>query len=175
MALNLDQKKAIVSEVTEVASQALSLVAADYRGLTVAQMNALRKKARENGVYLRIVRNTLARLALKDTVFACVDEMLNGPLILAFSKEEPGAAARLLRDYVKEFESFEVKVIALGEKLLAASALDAVANLPTRDEALSKLMAVMKAPVEKLARTLAAPQVKLVRTLAAVRDQKQAA
>jgi large subunit ribosomal protein L10 len=173
--LNLEAKKAIVDEVAAIAAQAYSAIAAEYRGLTVEQMNALRTKAREGGVYLRVVRNTLARRAVADTDFACMQDELVGPLVLAFSMEEPGAAARVLGDYAKENDKLVVKSLAFGGKVLPPSELKALASLPTREQALAQLMAVMKAPVEKLVRTLAEPHAKLVRTLAAVRDQKQAA
>ncbi len=173
MPLRLDDKKAIVAQVAEVASTAVSAVAADYRGLTVGEMTQLRVKARNSGVYLRVVRNTLARRAVEGTEFSCMQEGLVGSLILAFSKEEPSAAARLVKDFVKEHKKLEVKLVAIGGKLLDASDVDAVAKLPTYDEAISQLMSVMKAPLNKLVGTLAAPNTKLVRTLVAVRDQKQ--
>jgi large subunit ribosomal protein L10 len=173
--LNLEAKKAIVDEVAAIAAQAYSAIAAEYRGLTVEQMNALRTKAREGGVYLRVVRNTLARRAVADTDFACMQDELVGPLVLAFSMEEPGAAARVLGDYAKENDKLVVKSLSFGGKVLPPSELKALASLPTREQALAQLMAVMKAPVEKFVRTLVEPHAKLVRTLAAVRDQKQAA
>lgn len=172
MALNLQAKKQIVDEVANVASTAISVVAADYRGLSVGQMTELRKKARESGVYLRIVRNTLARLAVDGTSFSCIQAELKGPLILAFSKEEPGSAARLLRDFAKENEQLTVKLVSIDGELLGAGGLDAVASLPTRQEALAKLVTVMQAPIVKFVRTLAEPKAKFVRTLAAVRDKK---
>lgn len=175
MALNLEQKKAIVAEVAEVAKSALSAVIADYRGLTVAELNDLRVKARDSGVYLRVVRNTLAKRALENTEFSCLHESLIGPLVFAFSREEPSAAARLMRDFVKDHEILEVKALAIGGQMLPASELQTVAKLPSRDEAIASLMAVMQAPIAKLVRTLAEPHAKLVRTLAAVRDKKQAA
>lgn len=175
MALNLEQKKAVVAEVTEVAAAALSIVAAEYRGLTSGQMAALRAKARNGGVYLRVVKNTLARRALEGTNYACMNDVLTGPLLLAFSQEDPGSAARLLKDFVKDNDKLVVKAISLGETVLDGSQLKAVADLPTRDQAISMLMGVMKAPIEKFVRTVAAPHTKLVRTVAAVRDQKQAA
>lgn len=175
MALNLEAKKAIVTEVAEVARQALSAVAADYRGLTVAEMNDLRIKARNSGVYLRVVRNTLACRAVEGTDFECMKEGLLGPLVLAFSQEEPGAAARLIRDYVKTNDKLEVKLLSIGGKALEPHQLDALAKLPSKDESIAMLMRVMNAPIEKFVRTLAAPHTQLVRTLAAVRDQKQAA
>ena len=173
--LTKEQKEAIVAEVAIVARGAHSAIAAEYRGLSVEQMTKLRQDARNAGVYLRVVRNTLARRALTDTGYACMSDSLKGPLILAFSKEEPGAAARVMRDFAKDNDKLVVKAIALSGNLLAPGDLAALATMPTRDEALSQLLAVMKAPIGKLASTLQAPVGKLVRTVAAVRDQKQAA
>jgi len=173
--LTKEQKEAIVAEVAIVARSAHSAIAAEYRGLSVEQMTKLRHDARNAGVYLRVVKNTLARRALTDTGYACMSESLVGPLVLAFSKEEPGSAARVMRDFAKDNDKLVVKVIALNDKLLTPGDLVALATMPTREEALSLLMAVMKAPIEKLARTIKAPADKLVRTIAAVREQKQAA
>lgn len=173
--LTKEQKEAIVAEVAIVARNAHSAIAAEYRGLSVEQMTKLRHDARNAGVYLRVVKNTLARRALTDTGYACMSESLVGPLVLAFSKEEPGSAARVMRDFAKDNDKLVVKVIALNDKLLTPGDLVALATMPTREEALSLLMAVMKAPIEKLARTIKAPADKLVRTIAAVREQKQAA
>jgi large subunit ribosomal protein L10 len=173
MALNIEDKKAVVAEVADVAQSALSVVAADYRGLTVGQMTDLRSRARNSGVYLKVVRNTLARLAVKGTEFECLADALTGPLVLAFSKEEPGAAARLIRDFSKECDSLEVKSLAIAGQLHGPEQLAAVAKLPTREEALASLCAVMKAPVEKFVRTLAEPHSQMVRVFGAVRDQKQ--
>ncbi len=175
MALRLEQKQAIVAEVSSVAAKAYSAIAAEYRGLTVLQMTELRKRARESRVYLRVVKNTLARRALAETDYACMSESLVGPLLLAFSLEEPGAAARVIRDFAKEHEQLVPKLVAFGGKLYTPEELDRLASLPTKEQAIAMLMAVVKAPVEKLVRTLAEPHAKLVRTLAAVRDQKQAA
>lgn len=174
MVLKLEDKKTIVKEVSGVAEQALSLVAAEYSGLTVGQLNDLRKTARNAGVYMRVVRNTLARRALEGTQFACMQEQLVGPLLLAFSQEDPGAAARLIKEFVKTNEKLKVKALAIDNQLLPASGLDQVASLPTRDEAIALLMSVMKAPIEKFVRTLAEPHAQVVRTVAAIRDQKQA-
>lgn len=173
--LTKEQKEAIVAEVAIVARGAHSAIAAEYRGLTVEQMTKLRQDARNAGVYLRVVRNTLARRALTDTGYACMSDSLKGPLVLAFSKEEPGAAARIVRDFAKTNDKLIVKAIALNGKLLSPGDLEALSTMPTREEALSRLLAVMKAPIGKLASTLQAPVGKLVRTVAAVRDQKQAA
>lgn len=175
MALNLEQKKSIVAEVADVAAAALSAVAAENRGLTVAQLTDLRTKGRQSGVYLRVVKNTLARRAIQGTSFECMGDRLVGPLLLAFSQEDPGSAARLLKDFVKTHEKLVVKVVSIGGQVLPPSDLDRLARLPTREQALAQLMAVIKAPIQKLVRTLAEPHAKLARTLAAVRDQKQAA
>jgi len=175
VALNLEQKKTIVSEVAGVAKNALSAVAADYRGLTVAEMTDLRIKAREMGVYLRVIRNTLARRAVEGTDFACLHESLTGPLIFAFTQEEPGAAAKLMYDFIKDHEVLEVKALAINGKLLPVSELAAIAKLPSRDEAIATLMSVMTATITQFVRTMAEPHAKLVRTMAAVRDKKQAA
>lgn len=173
MALNLENKKAIVAEVAEVAKHATSLVAASYSGLTVAQLTELRKKARETGVYMRVVRNTLARRAFEETKFSCMDSALVGPLVLAFSKEDPGAAARLMKDYAKKFDKLEVKALSIDGVLMAANDLNKLASLPTREQAIAQLMSVMLAPVTKFVRTLAEPHTMAVRAVAAVRDKKQ--
>lgn len=175
MVLKLDDKKTIVNEVAGVAKQAVSLIAAEYSGLTVGQLTQLRKSARQSGVYMRVVRNTLARRALEGTQFACIQEKLVGPLILAFSQEDPGAAARLIKEFAKGNEKLKVMALAIESQLLPASGLNMLASLPTRDEAIAQLMSVMLAPVTKLVRTLAEPHAKLVRTFAAIRDQKQSA
>ena len=175
MALSLEEKKAVVSEVAVIAAEAHSAVAAEYCGLTVDEMTELRRKARDGGVYLRVVKNTLAKRAVEGTDFECMREGLTGPLLLAFSREEPGAAARLVKDFAKQHERLVPKLVSFGGKMLQASDLERLASMPTRDQALSMLMAVMKAPVEKLARTLNEVPGKLVRTVAAIRDQKQSA
>ena len=175
MALNLEDKKALVAEVADVAAHAQSVVAAEYRGLTVGQMTELRAKARKQGVYMRVVKNTLARKALAGTSFESVGPKLKGPLVLAFSKDDPGAAARVVKDFAKSNEKLVATLVSLGGQILPGAELEKVASLPTREQALAMLMGVMKAPIQKLVGTLAAPGSKLVRTIAAVRDQKQAA
>jgi large subunit ribosomal protein L10 len=172
--LKLEDKKTIVNEVSGIAKQALSLVAAEYSGLTVSQLTDLRKTARNSGVYMRVVRNTLAKRALEGTQFACMQEKLVGPLLLAFSNEDPGAAARMIRDFVKTNDKLKVMALAIDSQLLPPEGLSRLANLPTRDEGIALLMSVMKAPITKFVRTLAEPHAMLVRTVAAVRDQKQA-
>lgn len=175
MALRLDDKKAVVNEVAAIAVKAYSAVAAEYRGLSVAHLTELRKTARASGVYLRVVKNTLARKAVEGTEFACMQEGLVGPLILAFSLEDPGSAARLFSDFAKTNDKLAVKFVAIGGKQYGASELERLSKLPNREQALSMLMGVMKAPIEKFVRTLQEPHAKLVRTVAAIRDQKQAA
>ena len=175
MALNLEDKKALVAEVAEVAARAQSVVAAEYRGLTVGQMTELRAKARRQGVYMRVVKNTLARKALAGTSFESVGPRLKGPVVLAFSKDDPGAAARVVKDFAKANEKLVATLVSLGGQVLSAAELERVASLPTREQALSMLLGVLKAPIQKLVRTLAEPPAKLARTLGALRDQKQAA
>jgi large subunit ribosomal protein L10 len=175
VAIGLEDKKAIVAEVNETATSALSLVIADSRGVPVDGMTALRQEARENQVTIRVVRNTLAKLALEGTEYECINETLVGPSLFGFSMEDPGAAARLFKDFAKNNEEFEVKALAVGGQMLGAEKLDVLAKLPTRDQALSILMSVMKAPATKLVQTMNEVPGKLVRTLAAVRDQKEAA
>lgn len=162
MALGLEDKKAIVAEVSEAAKVALSAVVADSRGVTVGKMTALRKEAREAGVYVRVVRNTLARRAVEGTDFECLKDSFVGPTLIAFSNEHPGAAARLLKKFAKENDKFEVKALAFNGELMAAGDIDRLATLPTYDEAIARLMSVIQGATSKF-----------VRTLAAIRDQKE--
>jgi large subunit ribosomal protein L10 len=164
VALNLDGKKVVVEEVAEYAANAHSAIAAEYRGLTVTELTELRKIARETGVYLRVVKNTLAKRAVSGTEFECMQERLVGPLLLAFSMEDPGCAARLISDFSKGHDKLVAKIVAIGGQAFDGAEIGRLARLPTRNQGISLLMSVIKAPVEKLARTLAE-----------VRDQKQAA
>lgn len=175
MALNLAQKEVIVAEVAEVARRAFAAVGAEYLGLSVGQITKLRVEARKAGVYVRVVKNSLARRALADTDFACMQGGLKGPMILAFSQEDPGAVARVAQAFAKEHDKFQVRLVAVGGKLLEPSQLGDLAKMPTREQALSLLLATMKAPVQKLAATINEVPGKLVRTLAAIRDAKEAA
>jgi len=175
MALTLEQKKAVVEEVAEVAKYAHSAVAAEYRGITVEKMTDMRAKARNEGVFLKVAKNTLVKRAVEGTEFECMAEELTGPLLFAFSVEDPGAAARVIKDFAKDEDKLVVRLVAMGAKLYPASEIERLASLPTRDQAIAMLMGVMKAPIEKFVRTLAEPHTKLVRTFAAVRDSKQAA
>ncbi len=174
MPLTLQQKQAVVSEVAEAATQAHSVIAAEYQGLTVGEMTQLRIKARESDVQLRVVKNTLARRAFEGTDYGCLSDALQGQMVYAFSMEEPGGAARVLKDYADSNAKLVVKLIAFGGELLDPSEIKRLASMPTYDQAISMLMAVMKAPVEKLARTLNEVPGKLTRITAAIRDQKQA-
>ena len=174
MALNFEQKQAIVAEVAEVANGAFSAVAAEYRGLTVGELTELRVNARNQGVYLRVVKNTLAKRAVEGTEFECIADGLTGPLILAFSQEDPGAAGRVIKDFAKGHDKLKVTMLAIGGKKLDASQLDVLAKMPTYDQAVSMLMSVMQAPIPKLAQTLNEVPGKLVRTVAAIRDAKEA-
>lgn len=171
MGLNLDAKKAIVEEVANVAAEAPSAVAAEYIGLTVAQMTKLRNAAREAGVYLKVVRNTLAKRALENSPFDCMREELVGPLVYAFSNDEPGSAARVIRDFAKDNDKLVVKLVALDGKLLEPSELGRLASMPSQDEARAMLLGLLSAPMGKFARTINDVPSKFVRLLAAKRDQ----
>ena len=173
MALRLNQKQDIVAEVNREAGEALSAVLVDYRGMTVSEMTDLRRRARGDGVYLKVVRNTLARRGVEGTEYECLNDALIGPTLLAFSRGEPGTAARLLKDCVRDYDALTVKALAIGGQLLDAGQIDRVAALPTREEALAMLMAAMQAPIAKLARTLSEVPGKLARTVAAIRDAKE--
>jgi len=173
--LNLDDKKAIVAEVSETAGQALSLVIADARGVDVNDMNALRTKARAENVQLRVIRNTLAKRAFAETDYACVEDVLVGPSLFAFSMEDPGAAARLFKDFAKGNDSFEVKALSVSGQLLGKDQIDVLANLPTLKQALGMLANVTLAPVTKLVRTLNEVPTKVTRVVAAVKTQKEEA
>ncbi len=156
MALALDGKKAIVEEVAPYAAKAYSAVAAEYRGLTVADLTTLRVSARDAGVYLRVVKNTLAKRAVAGTQFECMQEKMVGPLILAFSMEDPGAAGRLINDFAKTHKKLVAKIVSIDGIAYEGSELARLASLPTRDQGISMIMALMMAPVGKLARTLVA-------------------
>ncbi|MCG8325200.1 MAG: 50S ribosomal protein L10 [Thiotrichales bacterium] len=171
MSLTLEQKKVIVEEVAEIAAKAPTAIAAEYSGLTVAEMTELRKTAREAGIYLKVVRNTLARMALADTQFECMRESLTGPLLLAFSNEEPGSAAKVIRDFSKDNEKLVVKLVSIDGQLLNAGDIDRLASMPSLDEARAMLLGLLQAPMSKFVRTVAEPQAKFARLLAAKRDQ----
>ena len=173
MPIRLEDKEAIVAEVNETATLALSAVMADYRGGPVDSMTTLRQQARDAGVHVRVIRNTLAKRAFQGTEFECLSDALLGPNILAFSIEDPGAGARIFKEFAKENESFEIKALSVGGKVLPPDQIDVLAKLPTRDQAISILMSVMQAPVTKLAKALNDVPGRVTRLIAAVRDQKQ--
>lgn len=173
MALDFQSKQALVAEVNSVAASAQSAVAAEYRGLSVAEMTELRAKARNSGVYLKVVKNTLARRAVEGTEFECMQEALKGPLLLAFSREDPGSAARVVKDFSKEHENLVTVSVSIGGQVLAASDLDRLAALPTLDEARAMLLRTLQAPMAQLARLLNEPGAMLARTLQARGEQAQ--
>jgi large subunit ribosomal protein L10 len=156
MALNLSQKQVVVAELAEVAAKAHSLVAAEYAGTSVGQMTAMRKKARESGVFLKVVKNTLATRAIEGTDYECVKDALVGPLLYAFSEEDPGAAGRLIKEFAKGNDKLQAKVVSMGGKLYPASHLDVIASLPTRDQALAMLARVLAEPASMFARVIRA-------------------
>ena len=174
MALRLEDKKALVKEVNAVAGDSVTAVAAEYRGLSVAEMTELRKEARNAGVYMRVVKNTLARRAVEGTEFECMQQTLKGPILLAFAKDDPGAAARVIKNFAKEHDALQAVSLSAGGQLLPASDLATLAELPTLDQARAMLLGVMMAPMTKLARTLAEPSAMLARTLSA-RSSEEAA
>ena len=174
MALNLQQKKELVAELAEVAGKSLSLVAAEYAGITVEQLTNLRKKAREDGVFVKVAKNTLVSRAVEGTEFDCVKESLTGPLLYAFSQEDPGAAGRLIKEFAKTNDKLKARLVAVGGKAYPASELDRLASLPTRDQALSMLLSTMIQPATMLVRVLSEPASQITRAIKAVGDQKSA-
>lgn len=174
MPLKLEDKKALVAEVNEVAKHAHSAVAAEYRGLSAGKFDELRKQARSNGIYLHVVKNTLARKAVQGTSFECMGPALIGPLVLGFSLEDPGAVGRVIKDFAKVNDKLVVKAVSIGGQLYGSKDIERLASLPTREQALSMLMGVMLAPITQFVRTVAEPTAKFVRTVKAVGD-KQAA
>jgi len=174
MALKLEDKKQLVKEVNAVAGDSVTAVAAEYRGLSVAEMTELRKEARNAGVYMRVVKNTLARRAVVGTDFECMQETLKGPILLAFAKDDPGAAARIIKDFAKGHDALQAVSLSAGGQLLPATDLNRLAELPTLDQARAMLLGVMIAPMSKLVRTLAEPSGMLARTLNARGSQEAA-
>ena len=174
MALRLVDKKAVVAEVNDVAQRAFSAVAAEYRGLTAGQMDELRKQARESGVYLHVVKNTLARRAVEGTEFECLNQGLVGPILLGFSMEDPGAVGRVLKGFAKDHDKLVIKGVAIGGKLMDGKAIEQLASLPTYEQAVAMLMGTMQAPISQFVRTVAEPTAQFVRTVKAVADAKAA-
>ena len=175
MALSFNEKEAIVAEVAEIANSAHSVVIAEYAGLESNDMNILRDNARNGGACIGVVKITVARRGIEGTEYACLQDSLVGRVVMAFSQEDPGSAARVIKEFSKDNDNLVVKALSISGQLLAASELERLASLPTKDQAISMLMSVMQAPVTKLARTLNEVPGKLVRTVAAIRDDKQAA
>jgi large subunit ribosomal protein L10 len=174
MALRLEDKKILVKEVNAVAGDSVTAVAAEYRGLSVAEMTELRKNARNAGVYMRVVKNTLARRAVEGTEFECMQETLKGPILLAFAKDDPGAAARVIKDFAKEHGALQAVSLSAGGQLMPGSDLAKLADLPTMDQARGMLLGVMIAPLTQLVRTLAEPPAMLARTMSARGEQEAA-
>ena len=174
MALRLEDKKALVKEVHAVAGESVTAVAAEYGGRSVSEMTELRKEARNAGGYMRVVKNTLARRAVEGTEFECMQETLKGPILLAFAKEDPGAAARVIKDFAKEHEALQAVSLSAGGQLLPSSDLKKLADLPTLDQARAMLLGIMVAPMSKLVRTIAEPSSMLARTLSARGSQEAA-
>ncbi len=175
MATSFQAKQAMVAEVGDVAKRALSAVLVEYRGLDAGQMDELRRNARNDGAYLKVVKNSVAKRAVAGTDYACLDAALVGPVMMGFSLDDPGAAARVITKFRDNHGVMQVTAVSLGGELLPAEQVERLAKLPTYDEAIAQLMRAMRGPVEALARTTREPAAKLSRSVAAVRDQKQAA
>ena len=167
MALQMEAKQAVVAEVNAIAATAQSVVAAEYRGLTVAEMTQFRAAARSAQVYVKVVKNTLARRAVAGTSFECLRDSLKGPIVLAFSGEDPGAAARVVKAFAKDHDKLVAVALSLGGELFGAEDLDRVASLPTLDQARASLVGILAAPAARLVRTLAEPGAMLARVLGA--------
>ena len=173
MSLSLEEKKVVVEQVSDALSGSQAAIVAEYRGLTVEQMTTLRRAARDAGVYLRVVKNTLVRRAVKGSDFECLDEHLVGPLALAAS-EDPVAVAKVLSTFAKDHELLAIKAGAMSGRQLSMEEIQALAKLPGREELLAKLVGTLQAPVAKFVRTLNEVPARFVRTLATVRDAKEA-
>ena len=174
MGLNIEQKKAVVAEVSAQVAKAQAIVVAEYRGLEVGNMTELRREARKSGIYLRVLKNTLARRAVSGTPFEKLSDQLTGPLIYGISSD-PVAAAKLLDQFAKGNEKFVIRAGAMPNAVISAREVKALASLPSREELLARLLGAMQAPIAQFARTLNEVPSRFVRTLAAVRDRQQAA
>lgn len=174
MAFTLTQKKESVAQLAEVAGKAHSLVAAEYAGLTVSQLTDMRKKARESGVFLKVAKNTLVSRAVENTEYAVIADELTGPLLYAFSQEDPGAAGRLMKEFAKANDKLKPRLVALGGQLYPGSHVDVLASLPTRDQALSMLLSVMSQPATMLVRLLSEPASQVTRVVNAAGQAKAA-
>ncbi|GHE44781.1 50S ribosomal protein L10 [Vulcaniibacterium thermophilum] len=174
MALNLTQKQEVVAELAEVAGKALSLVASEYAGLTVAELTEMRKKARQNGVYLKVAKNTLVSRAVEGTDYAVVKDALTGPLLYAFSQEDPGAAGRLIKEFAKTNDKLKPRLVSIGGQMYPGTHVEVLASLPTREQALSMLLSVLVQPATQLVRLLSEPAAQVARVVNAVGQQKAA-
>ena len=174
MALKLEDKKRFVKEIKAVADDSITAVVVEYRGLSVVEMTELRKHARNADVYIRVVKNTLARRALEDTKFECMKESLTGPVLLAFAKDDPGAAARVIKNFAKEHIALKAVSLSAGGELLPATDLSRLADLPTFNQARAMLLGVMISPMTKLIQTLFELPIMLARTFFARGNQERA-
>ncbi len=174
MGLNLEEKKAVVEEIAAQVAGAKGIVLAEYRGLEVGNMTELRRRARRSGVYLRVLKNTLARRAVKDTPFAKLADQMVGPLVYGISSD-PVATAKVMNEFAKGNDKFVIKAGAMPNAVISAKEVAALASLPSREELLAKLLATMQAPIAQFVRTLNEVPSKFVRALAAVRDAKEKA
>ena len=175
MPMRIDDKKLVVKELNEIANKAISAVAADYHGTSVSELTKLREEARNSSVHLKVIRNTLAKKALTDTKFSCLDELLVGPTILAFSLDDPASAAKLANNFHKINRNFKVKGLTMGDSLLELSKLKDIANLPTKEEAIAQLAGLFNAPLVKLVSLINEIPTKFTRTLEAIKQQKEQA
>ncbi len=174
MGLDLDKKKAVVAEISAQVAKAKAIVVAEYRGLEVGRMTELRAKARKSGVYLRVLKNTLARRAVEGTPFAGLSQHMKGPLVYGISPD-PVATAKVLNEFAKANEKLVIRAGAMPNAVISAKEVTALALMPSREELLAKLLGTMQAPIVKLVRTLNEVPARFARTLAAVRDKRQAA
>ena len=174
MGLNLEEKKAVVEEIAAQVAGAKGIVLAEYRGLEVGNMTELRRKARGSGVYVRVMKNTLARRAVKDTPFAKLADQMVGPLVYGISSD-PVATAKVMNEFAKGNDKFVIKAGAMPNAVISPKEVAALASLPSREELLAKLLGTMQAPIAQFVRTLNEVPSKFVRTLAAVRDAKEKA
>lgn len=174
MSLNIDEKKAVVAEVSVEIAKARGIVVAEYRGLEVGSMTALRAKARKSGVYLRVLKNSLARRAVVGTPFENLAEQMVGPLVYGISSD-PVATAKVLNEFARTNEKLVIKAGAMPNAVISAKEVKALASMPSREQLVAQLLATMQAPVATFVRTLNEVPSRFVRTLAAVRDQKEGA
>lgn len=171
MSLNLEEKKAIVAEVSAQVASAQAIIIAEYRGMEVSQLTQLRVKTRESGIYFHVIKNSLVRRAVADTPYAGLAKHMVGPLVYGIGKD-PVAAAKVLHEFSKDNEKFVIKVGAIGEKVMSRDEITALAALPSREELLSRLLGTMQAPIAKFVQTLNEVPTRFVRGLAMVRDSK---